>query len=70
MGLKIKAIICFICSLICFSLMLLGLVDDGESGNQIGNAIYIPDGKIVPENEGKLIMVGGSLAMIEGVTDE
>ncbi len=61
MGKKIVGIILIVCAM--FS-AFLGIKAAGNApGNQeiIKNAVYVADGKVLPENEGKVVIVNGTL---------
>ena len=61
MGKKIGGIILIVCALFT---AFLGIKAAGNaSGNQeiIKDAVYVADGKVLPENEGKIVIVNGTL---------
>ena len=61
MGKKIGGIILIVCALFA---AFLGIKAAGSaSGNQriINDAVYVADGKVLPENEGKVVIVNGTL---------
>jgi hypothetical protein len=61
MGKKIVGIILMVCALLT---AFLGIKAAGNaSGNQdiIQDAVYVADGKVLPENEGKVVIVNGTL---------
>lgn len=59
-----KRIIGIILVIAALGTVLLGIKAGGNaSGNQeiIENAVYVADGKVLPENEGKVVIVNGTL---------
>lgn len=61
MGKKIGGIILIVCALFT---AFLGIKAAGNApGNQeiIKDAVYVADGKVLPENEGKIVIVNGTL---------
>ena len=71
MGKKIGGIILIACALFT---AFLGIKAAGNApGNQeiIKDAVYVADGKVLPENEGKVVIVNGTLdAPLPFVDDE
>ena len=71
MGKKIGGMILIVCALFT---AFLGIKATGNApGNQeiIKDAVYVSDGKVLPENEGKVVIVNGTLdAPLPFVDDE
>ena len=70
MGKKIGGIILIVCALFT---AFLGIKAAGNApGNQeiIKDAVYVADGKVLPENEGKIVIVNGTLEASLPFVDE
>lgn len=68
---KKRTIVFFILAVLCVYTAFTYQGEE-ESSNEYtwADAIFVEDGKVLPENEGKLVAVSGSPVMIEGAHDE
>ena len=66
---KIIGIILIIGGLLFAALAVKALVTAPQSYEKIRTAATIKDGKVIPENEGKLVVVSGTLKPAEQLQD-
>lgn len=68
---KIRTVLFFMLAVVTV-ISIFKPADDEESLYQYtwADAVYVKDGKVLPENEGKLVAVAGSPEMIEGAYDK
>ena len=66
---KTFGVILIIIGVLLSILPIKAIISVPESGKQIKSAVTVEDGKISPENEGKLVLVSGTLKAVEQLCD-
>lgn len=66
---KTFGVILIIIGVLLSILPIKAIISVPESGKQIKSAVTVEDGKISPENEGKLVLVSGTLKAVDQLCD-